>query len=75
MATVLLVLGCVALLAASVARRRSPRLVRPLAYGAGALVLAAFVWSLVDGGAEDVRRGFNEGFESGASTYDGGAGD
>ena len=60
MSNALLILGALALLAAAVARRRSPRLVRPLTYGSGALVLAALVWALAGEGGEDVRRGWND---------------
>ena len=63
MSNALLILGALVLIAAAIARRRSPRLVRPLTYGGGALVLAALVWALVwEGGADDFRRGFEEGY-------------
>ena len=62
MSNVFVVLGALALILAAVARRRSPRLVRPLTYGGGALVLAALVWALAGEGGEDFRRGWADGF-------------
>ena len=66
MSNALLILGGLVLIASYVARRRAPRLVRPFTYGAGALILAALVWALADGGWDDVQRGFDE-YEAGSS--------
>ena len=68
MSDVLLALGVLALFAALLVRRRSERVVRPLLYGGGVLVVASLVWALTVE-RDETLEAYRAGVESGEAVY------